>query len=313
MMRPLRLPALLAAAAVSCANASDCSFVAHLDFDPGSGGPNAYAESATACCLRCAAAGPDCWAAVFDYDTGGICWLKTQPQSLVPRYETANITSCWPAGRTPPPPQPWSAVVLSRPAEPVIAFIAGQTPWPQSFNPAFVTASNGTGGARGLLVRSQNCTGWTPGQCIGCNVDGHHPAEPWFPGSVIAFALQHADGSFDQPYLVFAPDGTAAEDYGTEDPRLTYDDATGQYHLFYTAYSSTLGPRLCHATTLNPTAPLGTGAGWTRLGEVFPQKGAGTKSAALMIRPAPPHYLVWGAGTIGLATSQDLLTFMPVS
>ena len=45
------------------------------------------------------------------------------------------------------------------------------------------------------------------------------------------------------------------EDYGTEDPRLTLDITTGLYHMFYTCFSSKIGPRLCHATTLDPSAP----------------------------------------------------------
>lgn len=100
-------------------------------------------------------------------------------------------------------------------------------------------------------------------------------------------------------------------DYGTEDPRLTLDPATGLYHLFYTCYSSSIGPRLCHATTADPTAPY-PGA-WTRHGQVFPDAGAGTKSGALLIRPSPPHYLIWGAGTIHLATSDDLYNWTTVN
>ena len=61
----------------------------------------------------------------------------------------------------------------------MLSFLAGTTAWPQSFNPAFVPGSVGTGGKRGLLVRSQNCTGWLPGQCIACNVDAGHPIAPW--------------------------------------------------------------------------------------------------------------------------------------
>ena len=100
-------------------------------------------------------------------------------------------------------------------------------------------------------------------------------------------------------------------DYGTEDPRLTFDPSTSLYHLFYTCYSSAIGPRLCHATTLDPTAPY-PGA-WTRHGEVFPSAGPGTKSGALLIRPAPPHFLIWGAGVIHLATSDDLVNFTTVN
>ena len=83
----------------------------------------------------------------------------------------------------------YELTVTSRPAEPVIEYLGrGNTPWPQSFNPAWVEASPGTGGMSGLLVRAQNCSGWEPGVCFGCNVDATHPVSPYFPGSVIAFA-----------------------------------------------------------------------------------------------------------------------------
>ena len=162
----------------------------------------------------------------------------------------------------------------------------------------------------GLLVRSQNCTGWTPGVCQGCNVDDRHPLAPWFPGSVITFARARGDGSFDAPYLVFAPEASAPtkETFGTEDPRITLDTTTGLYHLFYTCY----GPPalLCHATTRDPTAPYP--GSWVRLGAVFPDK-VGSKSGALLLRDAPPHYLIWGAGTIALATSDDLVTWTTIN
>lgn len=121
--------------------------------------------------------------------------------------------------------------------------------------------------------------------CIACNVNKDHPATPWFPGSVVTFAEQRVDGSFKDPYLVYAPEpGNTEENMGTEDPRLSYDPATGLYHLFYTCYGSGVG-KLCHSTTLDPTAPYP--GKWTRLGAVF---GPGTKSGALLIRPSPPHY-----------------------
>ena len=188
----------------------------HVDFDNGSGSANVPASSAADCCAQCGAAGADaCWAAVFDMDTGGVCWFKSQAQTAKPSWQAANIIAVWPAGRTPPPaptpplpppPPKYTATIVSQPAEPVISFLANQTAWPQSFNPAHVEPSPGTGGKRGLLVRSQNCTGWLPGQCIGCNVDSAHPIAPFFPGSVITFAQQLSDGTFAQPYLVFAPD-----------------------------------------------------------------------------------------------------------
>lgn len=200
--------------------------------------------------------------------------------------------------------------VISRPPRPVLSYLDGTTAWPQSFNPSWVEASAGTKGKSGLLVRAQNCTRFTPGVCVGCNVDPHNPippSAPDFPGSVITFAEQLADGSFAPPYLVFAPEG-AAEAFGTEDPRLRFDPATGLYHLFYTCYGAP-GPFLCHATTGDPTAPY-PGA-WTRLGAVNGIKDS--KSAALLVRPAPPHYLLWGAGVIHLAVSEDLLNFTTVN
>jgi hypothetical protein len=122
--------------------------------------------------------------------------------------------------------------VTSLPQNPVVSYLPypGATPskWQQSFNPAFIEASAGTKGVRGLLIRSQNCT-FVPGKCIGCN--GLHP----FVGSVISFAAQAADGSFAEPYLVYAPQpGLVAEEQGTEDPRVAYDSTTGLYHMFYT-------------------------------------------------------------------------------
>lgn len=205
----------------------------------------------------------------------------------------------------------YSVTVVSAPDTPVLSYLDKTSPWPQTFNPSWVEPSAGTGNVGGLLVRAQNCSDFTPGQCISCNVDSAHPLGPYFPGSVMAFAKDNGDGTFAQPYLVFAPDANAPVDetYGTEDPRLAYDAATGLYHLFYTCYGKP-GPFLCHATTRNPTAPYP--GNWTRLGKVWPQAPSGTKSGALLIRPSPPHYLYWGAGTIGLATSMDLVNFTNV-
>jgi len=78
--------------------------------------------------------------------------------------------------------------------------------------------------------------------------------------------------------------------------------------MFYTCY----GPPalLCHATTRDPSAPYP--GSWTRLGAVFPKQ-VGSKSGALLLRDAPPHFLIWGAGTIALATSDDLVTWTTVN
>lgn len=316
MIKAARPALLLLLAALPQPASAQCGVVLpDVDYDVGSGGPNFASPNASDCCAKCVAAGAAvCWAAVLSPTTG--CWFKTQAQTATGGQWNPPASACWPAGRTPPPaptpppPPKYTATIMSMPDEPVISFLAGQTSWPQSFNPAYVVASPGTGGKRGLLVRSQNCTGWKPGQCQGCNPRSGN--DPYFLGSVITFAQLMPDGSFAQPYLVFAPDGTANENFGTEDPRLTYDDSTALYHLFYTCYSSSLGPRLCHATTADPTAPLGAGV-WTRHGQVFPAAGPGTKSGALVIRPSPPHYLIWGAGKIALATSPDLFAWTTVN
>jgi hypothetical protein len=316
--RPLLLlvAAAASAAASAAAAAPSCTFVTSTDYAQGTAGPSSPATSPADCCAQCSAAPSTvCWAAVFD-STFSTCWFKTQEQTLQPT-EDSQVTACWPPGRVPPSPGPspspqpalYQVSVVSKPALPVISFLQGQSAWPQSFNPAWVEASPATGGVSGLLVRSQNCTGWVPGQCQNCNVDGQHPLTPWFPGSVISFAKARGDGSFEQPYLVFAPEENAPtkETFGTEDPRLTFDPASQLYHLFYTCY----GPPaiLCHATSTDPTLPY-PGA-WHRFGAVFP--GAwGSKSAALLLRPSLPHYLIWGAGHISLAVSNDLFNWTTV-
>lgn len=92
---------------------------------------------------------------------------------------------------------------------------------------------------------------------------------------------------------------------------MAFDASTGLYHLFYTCFGSATGPTLCHATTANPTAPYP--GNWTRLGAVFSSKIGNSKSGALLVRPSPPHFLYWGAGTIALATSTDLVTFTTIN
>jgi hypothetical protein len=229
-------PAAVAAAAA--APGETCTFQQDQDYAQGEGGPSSPATSAADCCAQCVAAGPEkCFAAVFDIATGGVCWFKTQAQTAKPVW-SPNLVACWPSrpspapSPAPPPPPPplplYSVTVTILPPEPVLSFLAGQTAWPQSFNPSFVEASAGTRGVRGLLVRSQNCS-FTPGKCLACNP--RSPNDNPFLGSVITFAAQNADGTFQKPYLVFAPEGSHDEK-GTEDPRIKYDKRTGLYHMF---------------------------------------------------------------------------------
>jgi predicted GH43/DUF377 family glycosyl hydrolase len=188
----------------------------------------------------------------------------------------------------------YSVNLIYLPADPILSYLDNTTSFPQSFNPSFVEASPGTNGVRGLLVRSQNCS-FTPGQCISCN--GLNP----FRGSVISFAKQRDDGSFEKPYLVFAP-STPSEDMGTEDPRIKYDPISGLYHLFYTCYSSGPDGGLCHAVTTDPSTPFP--GKWVRYGTMW--KG---KSAALLLMPAPPHYLYQGDSNINLWKTTDLFNY----
>ena len=213
----------------------------------------------------------------------------------------------------------YQVTVTQRSDAPLISFqgdahYPGNSPWPQNFNPSWVQASSGTGGVEGLIIRAQNCS-FAPGICTNCNVDDKHPIAPYFPGSVLLFA-QHLGGSvFAPPYLIFSPSADAPQDEtnGTEDPRIAFDAATGAYHLFYTCYGAK-GPILCHAISSNPTLPHP--GHWQRMGAVFPGM-YGSKSAALLIKPQPPHVLLWGDSSvtpgIAFATSNDLLTFTTIN
>lgn len=62
------------------------------------------------------------------------------------------------------------------------------------------------------------------------------------------------------------------------------------------------GGGLCHSTTLDPTAPYP--GNWTRYGVMWPGK-----SAALLIRPSPPHYLYQGDSSIRLWSTDDLYNY----
>lgn len=93
--------------------------------------------------------------------------------------------------------------------------------------------------------------------------------------------------------------------YGTEDPRVTYDPATRQYYMFYTAYGQkpdgSNSVLLCEAVTTNPSSA----SKWKRLGPVFPSM-QGSKSGALIVRDTGPHFLLWGDTSIRIALSDRL-------
>lgn len=70
--------------------------------------------------------------------------------------------------------------------------------------------------------------------------------------------------------------------------------------MFYTAYNRSHA-LLSLATTSNPTSIKG----WKRHGPVFPYVHGRTKSGALLLRPTPPHYLLWGDSHIRIAKSEN--------
>lgn len=118
----------------------------------------------------------------------------------------------------------------------------------------------------------------------------------------MTFSEEDASGKFkkvDSSSVAFGP-STDADSWGTEDPRMQYNPKDGTYYMFYTAYNGS-AIFLSLATSTNPTSSTS----WKKLGAVFPTT-PNSKSAALLIRDTPPHYLLWGDSQIRITTSDDL-------
>jgi len=203
------------------------------------------------------------------------------------------------------PKQCFAAKVTEFGTNPVLSHLQGSSTFSEVFNPSWIQASEGTNGKAGLLVRSQNCSGYGPGDCAACSGTGQN-------ASYLAFAeLLNNDNvstpefaSVDRDSIVFGPHD-ATDDKGTEDPRVAFDPTTGIYYLMYTCYNSGKAVNqsavtLCLATSPNPASP----DSWTRHGPVG--FGQDSKSAALLIREVGPHFLYWGAGTIHMTSSSSL-------
>jgi beta-1,2-mannobiose phosphorylase / 1,2-beta-oligomannan phosphorylase len=162
-----------------------------------------------------------------------------------------------------------------------------------------VTAA-GPGMYGGLVVRCQNTSGNDP-----------YKVGP----SVIAYSRalnsdRTSFGSIASSDVIESPTG-AWDSFGTEDPRVAYDNRTGTYYMLYSAVNSTstgVHSNLALATAKDPSHR----ANWTEHGYVFPHI-AWSKSGALLIRATPPHHLFWGDSTLvkGLqhAMSDDLLHY----
>lgn len=195
----------------------------------------------------------------------------------------------------------YSVEVLELSPVPVLSYLDGNSAFQQIFNPSFIVASSATRGVSGIVARSQNCSADIGGKCVFCSGQGPQ-------ASVLTFSpfVDNAPTPVTAASVIFSPEpGNPLEKYGTEDPRIAFDEKTGTYHMFYTCYGESKGSAdgsvlLCQAISTNPTDP----SSWRRLGPVFPSI-QDSKSASLLIRDSPPHYLFWGAGQIRVAMSDD--------
>ena len=130
--------------------------------------------------------------------------------------------------------------------------------------------------------------------------------------------------------IVFGPaPGLAVENNGTEDPRVALDPSTGIYHLAYTAFdakqkgdgvasSAAAAPYVAlHLATSRTPNVVGS---WVRSGPAFPWlnghiQSNHTKSGAMLIRPKPPHYIIFlhtQVSSAFVATSSDLVHWRPL-
>lgn len=147
----------------------------------------------------------------------------------------------------------------------------------------------------GLLVRCQNLKDpshiYDPGPSVIAFTRRVNPNDP------LAFAPITKDS------VVLEPQG-AAEEFGVEDPRLTWSDATGEFLLLYSAVQAqpTVISRLALATTKTPSVK----SSWVRQGPIFQ---TWSKSGSLVLRKRGPHMLIWGDSNLTLAYSYDLRHF----
>ena len=194
--------------------------------------------------------------------------------------------------------------------------------------PVFLTLPDGQ---PALIVRSVNGTSYA-GQ------PGDHTASTLVHPDQITLTTFVNNASDDpdsikvQPItdasIVFPPlplSKSKAEACGVQDPRVVKDPKTGMYVMTYAAYANPLpynnvtNPKstfcgdawLGLATTKTPQVA----SSWVRHGYNCGQDDTGKgkancgKSAAILVRDKPPHFMFFGIPTIGISTSDDLINW----
>lgn len=185
-----------------------------------------------------------------------------------------------------------------RSKEPLLSYLQlNNSEYKQVFNPTWIEASPGTNNRSGLLIRTQDCD-YEENKCNFCGGSAKK-------ASILTISEAHLPDNFTpitRNNVSFSP-SSDEDSWGTEDPRMAYNKADGNYYMFYTAYNGS-SILLSLATTTNPF----NSTNWRKLGPVFP-KYQNSKSGALLIREKGPHYLFWGDSVIRVAKSDNLTSW----
>jgi predicted GH43/DUF377 family glycosyl hydrolase len=120
-----------------------------------------------------------------------------------------------------------------------------------------------------------------------------------------------------EAYTVIEPSQAEWQALGVEDPRIALLPDNNTLLMFYTAVNTINAPQgseramLALASCVVSTDPQCRN--WTLHGPVFPESLWWSKSGALLVRPAPPHYLFWGDSSICIATTSDFFNYSQTS
>lgn len=190
--------------------------------------------------------------------------------------------------------QKYLVTVIQRDEQPLLSYLVrNNSVYKQVFNPTWIPPSAGTSMRKGLLARTQNCD-YVEGKCIFCGGAANK-------ASIMTFS-EEVEGKFTpitEQSVSFVP-STEGDSWGTEDPRMVYNQANQHYYMMYTAYNGS-SILLSLAKTTNPFNK----DSWVKLGPVFPQY-QNSKSGAILVRDQPPHYLFWGDSDIRVTTSNNI-------